>query len=85
MDDNFLKTRSVMIKVPGTCGELIQGWYREWNKAVLVSCPIARYSQVTVSLRADAAIITPDDQAPHYSKIRQAVMKRAWRFWVALP
>lgn len=42
----------ITVVVPGTCGELVQGWYAPWNEAVLVSCPIARYSRVTVWLKS---------------------------------
>lgn len=54
--------------MPGTCGELIQGWWADWTEPVLVSCPIARYSQVTVQLCSDSRIITP----PNHFKAAQA-------------
>lgn len=49
---------SLTITVPGTCGELIQGWYAPWAEPVLVSCPIAQYSRITVRLRSTPEIIT---------------------------
>ncbi len=58
----------VTILMPGTCGELIQGWWADWAEPVLVSCPIACYNQVTVQLRSDAHIIAP----PGYIKAAQA-------------
>lgn len=58
----------VTVVVPGTCGELVQGWYGPWDEPVLVSCPIARYSHVTTWLNAEATIDAPDD----YFKARQA-------------
>jgi|AntRauTorckE6833_2_1112554.scaffolds.fasta_scaffold00211_1 L-threonine kinase len=36
------------VKVPGSCGELIQGYIKGTNK--LVSCPIDIYNQVNVKL-----------------------------------
>lgn len=59
---------AITVRVPGTCGELIQGWYAPWEQPVLVSCPIARYSWVTVHLKA-----TPDiEVASGYFKAQQA-------------
>jgi L-threonine kinase len=58
----------VTITVPGACGELIQGWYGPWAEPVLVSCPIARYSRVTLRLRP-----TPEILVPHgHFKAKQA-------------
>lgn len=54
--------------VPGTCGELIQGWHAGWAEPVLVSCPIARYNKITVQLRSDSRIVAP----PGYAKAKQA-------------
>jgi len=54
--------------VPGTCGELIQGWSDIWNEAVLVSCPISRYSRVGLRLTGGAQINTPGS----YAKLKQA-------------
>ena len=36
--------------VPGSCGELVQGWHPEWDEPVLVSCPIDWGSRVRVTL-----------------------------------
>jgi L-threonine kinase len=58
----------VTITVPGTCGELIQGWYAPWAEPVLVSCPIAQYSRITVRLRPAPEIIVPNGRF----KARQA-------------
>lgn len=35
------------VRVPGSCGELLQGWHR--GEPFLVTCPIARYTTVEVS------------------------------------
>jgi L-threonine kinase len=62
---------SVTVTVPGTCGELLQGWSETWAEPVLVSCPIAHYSQIEVQLQPTARIITP--QPPqNYVKIYRA-------------
>ncbi len=37
----------VTIRVPGSCGELVQGFYG--GEPVLITCPIARFSTVTIS------------------------------------
>jgi L-threonine kinase len=50
-----MKSR-VTVSVPGTCGEIIQGWLDDWAEPVLVSCPIARYSVVTVELQPEPEI-----------------------------
>ncbi|MBE7553606.1 MAG: hypothetical protein HS126_21260 [Anaerolineales bacterium] len=47
---------SVTIAMPGTCGELIQGWLAEWAEPVLVSCPIPLYSRITVELQTEPVI-----------------------------
>jgi L-threonine kinase len=47
---------------------LIQGWYACWEQPALVSCPIARYSRVTVWLEPEPAINAPNG----YFKVRQA-------------
>lgn len=61
---------AVTVAVPGTCGELIQGWSAAWDRAVLVSCPIALYSRATVRLRPSPEIATPGGD---YPKSRRAV------------
>lgn len=35
------------VRVPGSCGELVQGWLR--GEPFLVTCPIDRYTRVRVS------------------------------------
>lgn len=35
------------VRVPGSCGELLQGW--QYGEPFLVTCPIARYTTVSVS------------------------------------
>lgn len=59
---------AVTVVVPGTCGELIQGWHAGWAEPVLVSCPIALYSRVMVRLCPKPQILTP----PGFDKSRQA-------------
>jgi L-threonine kinase len=49
---------SVTTTVPGTCGELVQGWHPRWEKPILVSCPIALYSRVTARLRRGSTAIS---------------------------
>jgi L-threonine kinase len=66
----FMSAR-ITVAIPGTCGELVQGWTPDWDEAVLVSCPIARYSQVRVELCPGPDILA---QGPSndYSKLEQA-------------
>lgn len=40
--------KKVTVRVPGSCGELLQGTWR--GKPLLVTCPIDRYSQVTIEV-----------------------------------
>ncbi|MDO9592222.1 MAG: hypothetical protein Q7I98_03405 [Erysipelotrichaceae bacterium] len=47
-----MRRQSVMVRVPATCGELIQGPYLE--KESLVSLPIDRYTVVEASFNPDA-------------------------------
>ena len=47
------------MSVPGTCGELVQGWQPDWDVPVLVSCPIGVHSRVRVTLRPDARLVAP--------------------------
>ncbi|RME77610.1 MAG: hypothetical protein D6784_03410 [Chloroflexi bacterium] len=49
----------ITVAVPGTCGELVQGWSPEWDEPVLVSCPIARYSRVQVQIEPVPGIRLP--------------------------
>jgi L-threonine kinase len=62
---------SITIAIPGTCGELVQGWSADWDEAVLVSCPITFYSRVRVELRPGPEIIT-FGLAQSYPKSKQA-------------
>ncbi len=64
-------SRVVTVTVPGTCGELIQGWSDEWAEPVLVSCPVTLSSRITVEVRPDQPGVTVAE-ADHCSKIRQA-------------
>jgi L-threonine kinase len=59
---------SATVLIPGTCGELIQGWHHAWAEPVLASCPIALYSQVTIALCPSGGAMAP----PGYSKSMQA-------------
>lgn len=63
---------SVTVAMPGTCGELIQGWLADWAEPVLVSCPIPLYSRVTVELQAEPAIHLLNGSG-HCLKSRRAV------------
>jgi L-threonine kinase len=62
---------SVRAAVPGTCGELVQGWHPEWDEPVLVSCPITRYSRVSVQLRPQPRLVTASGPGAT-AKLRQA-------------
>ncbi len=68
----ILEDKFITVAVPGTCGELVQGWHTGWEQAVLISCPIARYSRVSVRLRADSHISTPGSGPGGYAKLRRA-------------
>ena len=39
--------KDVTVRVPGSCGELLQGWHG--GEPFLVTCPIARYTTVRAS------------------------------------
>jgi len=63
----------ITVTVPGTCGELIQGWWAEWNQPVLISCPIARYSRLQLRLcpsKSDQIFI---HSVGNYQKLYQAI------------
>lgn len=62
---------ALTVAIPGTCGELVQGWLAGWDEPVLVSCPIKLYSQVTVELFPGADILILD-HANDYSKLQRA-------------
>ena len=59
MSQPHAESAPITVAAPGTCGELIQGWYAPWSQPILVSCPIARYSWVTVQLRRVPEIDAP--------------------------
>jgi L-threonine kinase len=40
------------VRVPGSCGELVQGLWKDYN--LLISCPINRYSEASVTIRSDS-------------------------------
>jgi L-threonine kinase len=63
----------ITVTMPGTCGELIQGWSDEWAEPVLVSCPVALYNRISVEVRPDRPGVTVAE-ADHCSKIRQAAL-----------
>jgi L-threonine kinase len=65
---------SLTIAVPGTCGELIQGWLDDWAEPILVSCPITLYSQVTVELQPGPQILTHNGSSQHV-KTNQAARR----------
>lgn len=51
----------ITVAIPGTCGELVQGWSSDWDEPVLVSCPITLYSRVRVQLQSYPEIYTYGD------------------------
>ena len=51
--------RRVIVRVPGSCGELLQGTWR--GKPLLVTCPINRYSKVVIEL-GDQSLLLPKAQ-----------------------
>ena len=57
--------------VPGTCGELVQGWSADWNEPVLVSCPVALFNRVSIELTAGPDILLPTVSGS-YHKLRKA-------------
>ncbi|MDX1521763.1 MAG: hypothetical protein R3264_09065 [Anaerolineae bacterium] len=60
------------VSVPGTCGELIQGWFMKWQEPVLLSCPIDYFNQIRVRiLKTPDIVVTSAGQYP-CQKIRQA-------------
>lgn len=54
------QTARATASVPFTCGELVQG--RDQHGPFLVSCPIDRYSTVTVALNESGAIHAPRER-----------------------
>ena len=62
---------AIQVAVPGTCGELVQGWHPDWDEPVLVSCPMTRYSRVTVQLLPQSRRVTARSPGAT-AKLRQA-------------
>jgi len=62
----------VTVAVPGTCGELVQGWHPNWERPVLVSCPIHLHSRVRVSLNPTGQISVCAAGPGNNAKLRQA-------------
>jgi len=52
--------------VPGTCGELVQGWSADWDEPVLVSCPVALFNRVSIELTAGPDILLPTMPGSYY-------------------
>ena len=61
------------VSIPGTCGELVQGWHPDWEQPVLVSCPIAKFSSVEIRPRPDSQLCVSGNQPVGYDKVRRAV------------
>lgn len=61
----------ITVAIPGTCGELVQGWSPDWDEAVLVSCPITCYSQIAVELGPGPDILV-HGPSNDYSKLQRA-------------
>ena len=45
---DVMEVLDVTVRVPGSCGELLQGWHH--GEPFLVTCPIARYTKVRASV-----------------------------------
>ncbi len=60
------------VTVPGTCGELVQGWSTEWNEPVLVSCPIARFNRLTVQPLAEPVLRVAGNDTVSTEKLKRA-------------
>ena len=65
----------IIVRVPGSCGELVQGIINDQN--FLVSCPIDLYSQARVKLKPKSRQITLDKAFP---RTLQAI-KRALNYY----
>lgn len=61
------------VKIPLTCGELVQGLYR--GTPALVSCPINRYHTAQVQVRVEPGWILPDS-APKTRKTFQIGLEK---------
>lgn len=66
-----MKDKVVTVAVPGTCGEFVQGWWPDWEQPVLVSCPIAQYSYVSVRLKKQPGIVVKNQGK--YDKLKRAI------------
>ncbi len=62
----------ISIAVPGTCGELVQGWSAEWDEPVLVSCPIAQFNRLTIRSLAESTVMVTPDNPTATSKLNRA-------------
>ncbi len=62
----------ISVTVPGTCGELVQGWSAEWDEPVLVSCPIARFNRLTVQPLAQPVLAVTGDDTASTAKLKRA-------------
>jgi len=62
----------ISVTVPGTCGELVQGWSAEWDEPVLVSCPIAHFNRLTVQPLAQPTLIVTGDDTASTAKLKHA-------------
>lgn len=62
----------ISVAVPGTCGELVQGWSAEWDEPVLVSCPIAQFNQLTIRSLAKSAVMVTSDNFTATTKLNRA-------------
>ncbi|NLW23846.1 MAG: hypothetical protein GXY91_01110 [Clostridia bacterium] len=60
----------IIVKAPGTCGELVQGMLNDIN--VHITCPINLYSQVGIQLNNSQNLTITD---PKKTKVLQAVTK----------
>lgn len=60
------------IRVPGSCGELVQGSIGDYN--LLISCPINLYSQVSVSLDSVNSGVTVNKHAPKTLKAVEMIL-----------
>jgi len=59
------------VAIPGTCGELVQGWSADWDEPVLVSCPVALFNRVSIQLTAGPDILLPTVSGSYY-KLKKA-------------
>lgn len=55
--------KKVTVRVPGSCGELLQGTWR--GKPLLVTCPIDRYSQATIEAGEQESLSPKAEQMTH--------------------